>query len=197
VLHSHVVAAAKTILLGSEARNVDVISLSKKIVNSYVQPAVPSSNSQNTDKILMYAMQLLTLALLWHNFHDAIKEGDGNCIYLLAFKAANRKNYSIEALNLLLQVNYLLSPREAAQVKWCQTVNTMNHQGHSIPMDLHVEHLNRQFKTTLRNMGSNVTDNLAAESIDIVDHVCHVLKKQTALQNPTLTNTPALHLKKI
>jgi len=66
----------------------------------------------------------------WHSFHDAVKEGGGNRIIkywkfnLLALKAANHKNYSIEALNLLLQIDYLLSPREAAQVKWCRTVNT-------------------------------------------------------------------------
>ena len=189
VLHGHVVAAAKTILSSAEGRNIDVTPLSEKIVNSYVQLAIPSPNtqfSQTTDKISLYAMQLLTLSLLWSNFHDAIKEGGGDRIIrswkfnLLAFKAANRNNYSKEALNLILQVNHLVLPREAAQVKWSCTVNTTNRQEHNIPMDLHVEHLNRRLKTTLRNMGSNVTDNavrLAAESVDVVDHVCHTFEK--------------------
>jgi len=100
VLHGHVVAAAKTILSSAKGRNIDVTALSEKIVNSYVQLAIPSPNaqcSQTTDKISLYAMQLLTLSLLWSNFHDAIKEGDGDRIIrswkfnLLAFKAANRK----------------------------------------------------------------------------------------------------------
>ena len=76
---------------------------------------------------------------------------------------------------MLLQVNYLLFPRETTQVKWCHTVNIMNHQGHNIPMDLHLEHLNRILKNIQRNMRSSVTERfvkLAAESIDIVHHVC-------------------------
>jgi len=38
---------------------------------------------------------------------------------------------------------------------------------------------------------------LAAESIEIVDHVCHVFEEANSSTSPTLTNTPALHLKKI
>jgi len=208
VLHGHVVTAAKTILSSAEGRNIDVTALSEKIVNSYVQLAIPSPNaqcSQTTDKISLYAVQLLTLSLLWSNFHDAIKEGDGDRIIrswkfnLLAFKAANHKNYSKEALNLILRVNHLFSPREAAQVKWCRTVNTTNRQGHNIPMDLHVEHLNRRLKTTLRNMGSNVTDNavrLAAESVDVVDHVCHTFEEASITTKSNSDNITALHLKK-
>ena len=134
VLHSHIVAAAKAVLDESEA--IDVLSLSKTIVANYITITLPSSSADKPpsvkwlDKINMYATEVLTLGLLWHSFHDAIKEGDGDCIIrnwkfnLLAFKSARRKNYSIEALNLLLQVNYILSPREAAQVKWCRSVNT-------------------------------------------------------------------------
>jgi len=190
VLHSHVIAAAKTILSDNSTIN-DVTEVSKSIVDCYVHLSVPSQyseesvDSSNADKVTLYAMQVLTLGLLWHNFHDATKEGDGNRIIrcwkfnLLAFKASNRKNYSIEALNLLLQVNFLLSPREAAQVKWCRTVNTTNLQGCNIPMDLHLEHLNRRLKCALRNMGANVTDNsvkLAAESVDTINHICHVFE---------------------
>jgi len=128
VLHSHVIAAAKTILSDTATIN-DFTEVSKSIVDRYVHLSVPSQcseesvDSSNADKVTLYAMKVLTLGLLWHNFHDATKEGDGNRIIrcwkfnFLAFKASNRKNYSIEALNLLLQVNFLLSPREAAQVK--------------------------------------------------------------------------------
>jgi len=130
-------------------------------------------------------MEVVTLGL---NFHDSIREGDGDRILrgwkfnLLAYKAAQLKNYSIEALNLILQVNHVLSPREAAQVKWCRTVNTTNLKGNNIPMDLHLEHLNRRVKTTLRNMGSNVTDKsvkLAAESVGIVNDICHVFERKS------------------
>ena len=130
VLHSHVIAAAEAILSGAQATNVD--SLAKSIVDHYVSITVPSPSAVQLhadDKVCSYAKELLTLGLLWLNFHDSVKEGDGDRIIrmwklnLLVFKAARRKNYSIEALNLILQVDHILSPREAAQVKWSRTIN--------------------------------------------------------------------------
>lgn len=191
VLHGHVVAAAKAIL--TEFATTDVLSLSKAIVDRFVKITVPSSSvatvkNDKVDKVCMYAMEVLTLGLLWHNFHDSIKEGDGERIIrnwkfnLLVYKAAKRKNYSIEALNLLLQINYFLSPREAAQVKWCRCINTIGRQGCNIPMDLHLEHLNRRLKTTLRNMVSNTANSsvkMAAESIGVVDHICQNFERES------------------
>ena len=78
-------------------------------------------DAKKADKVHGYAMELLTLGLLWLNFHDSSKEADGDRLVrvwkfnLLIFKAARRKNYVIEALNLILQVKYFLSPREAAK----------------------------------------------------------------------------------
>ena len=98
---------------------------------------------------------------------------------MLVFKTVRQKNYSIKALNLILKVENTL---EAVQVKCCRTVNTGNHPGTSIPMDLHLEHLNQQLKTALRNIGSNVTDSsviLAAKSINVVNHVCSVFGSTT------------------
>ena len=124
-------------------------------------------------------------------FYDSIREADENRIIcnwkfnLLAFKAGKCKNYSIKAVNLLLQVQYLLSPREAAQLKWSHCINTSGRQGCNIPMDLHMEHLNRSLKSLLQNMGSIVTNSsvaLGAKSIGIVDHVCQLVEKQTGLQ---------------
>lgn len=125
VLHSHIVAAARAIQTDFE--RTDVISLLKAIVDCFVQisvlsPSVAPVKKSGVDGVYMYAVEVLTLGLLWHNFHDSIKEGDGERIIrnwkfnLLVYKAAKQKNYSIEALTLLLQVNHLLSPRAAAQV---------------------------------------------------------------------------------
>jgi len=207
VLHSHVIAAANAILSGAEAKGVS--ALSKTIGDRFVQfnlPLQSSSTVNHTDKVNLYATKVVTLGLLWHNFHDSVREGDGDRIMrnwkfnLLAYKAAQQKNYSIEALNLFLQVNHVLSPRQAAQVKWCRTVNTTNLKGNNIPMDLHLEHLNRRVKTTLRNIGSNVTDKsvkLAAESVGIVNAICHVLKDRVAVQKLALTSILVLYFTKI
>lgn len=88
---------------------------------------------------------------------------------------------------MLLQVNFLASPRESAQLKWCWCINTSGLQGSNIPMDLYLEHLNRRLKTALRNVGSNLTDNsvrLAAESISIVQHICEQFEKETCVSKP-------------
>lgn len=192
VLHCHVVAAAKVVLSNKE-HPADLESVSKRIIQKYVNIKLPSSKpstSKSTDKVHIYAKEVLTLGLLWLNFYDSIREADGDRIIrnwkfnLLAFKAGRRKNYSIEAVNLLLQLQHLLSPREAAQLKWSRCINTSGRQGCNIPMDLHMEHLNRRLKSLLRNMGSNVTNSsvaLGARSIGIVDHICQLVEKQSEL----------------
>ena len=115
------------------------------------------------------------------NFHDATREGDGDRLIrvwkflLLLFKTSRRKNYGIEALNLQLQVNYTLSPQQAAQLKWSRCINTTNQVGKNIPMDLHLEHPNQLLKGTMRNVGANLTDNsvmMATQCVKIVDSIC-------------------------
>lgn len=128
VLHSYVVAAAKFIL-STEPKPADVATLSGRIVDMFVSIDTPcttsffnEANVKKADTVRIYAMELMTLGLLWHNFHDSVKEADGEWLVrvwkfnLLVFKAAGQKNYAIEALNLILQVNYFLSPRQSAQV---------------------------------------------------------------------------------
>jgi len=74
-------------------------------------------------------------------FNDAIREGDGLRIlhcwkyFLLHFKEANRKNYAIEAFNLLAQYHVVLSPRMAMQLLWNRTINTHGRPGKNIPCD--------------------------------------------------------------
>ena len=193
VLHAHIVAAAKTIHSAAGGSELSLAELSKAVVEKFVQITVPLPSSPKVakvkDKIYLYATEVLTLGLIWENFHDATREGDGDRLMriwkflLLIFKAAKRKNYSIEALNLLLQVNFTLSARQSAQVKWCRCINTTNIAGRNIPMDLHIEHLNRRLKGTMRNMGSNMTKDsvkLAAECIQVVDSVCSKFEECTS-----------------
>ena len=82
----------------------------------------PNVNSASTDFVQTYAMDFLTLGLLWRGFHDAIKHGDGNRILTywkflgIIFKEEGHFNYAKEAFNLLAQ-SVLLSPRKAAELK--------------------------------------------------------------------------------
>ena len=64
-------------------------------------------------------------------------------IFLPIFNVTNHKNYSIRALNLLLQYNVLLSPRQREQLLWSRFINTSGQPGQNKSWDLHMEHLNR------------------------------------------------------
>ena len=179
ILHAHVVAAANTICSHMDVNSVQ--KLSHAIVANYTllpQLAEASSNDY-PDKVYLYAMEFLTLALVWHGFHDAIKEGDGNRILhywkflLIIFKSSRNYNYAKDAVNLLLSHGYLLSDRKAAQLLWSRTIN--------IPMDLHMEHLNRTLKSILstgRYQPKAIVK--AAKSVRTIHKVCEVFKKETS-----------------
>ena len=84
------------------------------------------------------------------------------------------RNYSVEAVNLLYQT-HALPPRLVAQLKWGRYINTHGRQGHNIPADLHLEHLNRRLKGILHNLGPNKstsTIQCAAKTVGVVSKVC-------------------------
>lgn len=80
------------------------------------KPASTAEN-KNADGVQNYATQILSLGLVHAEFVDAIREGDELRVIQLwrlllpLFKSANRRNYANEALNLLLQYTFFLSPR--------------------------------------------------------------------------------------
>ena len=102
---------------------------------------------------------------------DAIRCGDGNRILTywkfltVIFKNDHHINYAKEGFLLLAQ-SLLLSSRKRAELKWCRTINTHGHADKNIPVDLHMEHLNRRLKDMMRNLGSNIT----------TESVQHILK---------------------
>ena len=192
VLSSHIVAAAKTILTNNSSVDSANI-LADKVLEKYFRVTVPGvkfKGQKKNDSVYLYATDFMSVGLIWHGFHDAIKEGDGDRVlrywkFLLIFKATKCRNYSKEAVNLLLQVQ-TLSPRLSAQLKWSRFVNTTGRAGCNIPCDLFLEHMNRRLKMMIRNMGSNVTDSSitqAAVSINVVNHVCHQFEKESELSN--------------
>ena len=65
------------------------------------------------------------------------------------FISSGRKNYAIEALNLLVQHDFSLPPHQAAELIWGRFINTTGLPGRNIPNDLHMEHLNRSVKTAI------------------------------------------------
>ena len=142
-----------------------------------------TTSKYKVDTIKEYAHEIMSLGLLLMEFNDAIREGDGSRIFrcwrffLLIFKAADRKNYSIEAFNLLAQEKYLLSPRMAMQVKWSRTINVHGRPGKNIPGDLHMEHLNRECKQAISGLGANITDASIQRIGKCIGRLCSTLSQ--------------------
>ena len=192
LLHTHVVAAANTVMKFNPQTSVH--DLARLIIINYMRlPQTDSleedkpAASGNDDGVYVYATELLTLGLIWHGFHDSIKEGDGDRILrywkflLIIFKVAKRYNYAKEAVNLLLQHN-LLSDRQKAQLLWSRCVNTRGVAGGNIPGDLHNEHLNRRLKNIIAGQGSNVNPDSvvrAGKTVMCIQRICDAFEKQT------------------
>ena len=67
------------------------------------------------------------------------------------------RNYALESLKFLLQHDLTLSPRQSDELLWSRFIYFHGLPGHNIPNDLHMEHLNRLIKTSLKGLGANKT----------------------------------------
>lgn len=135
-----------------------------RIVDKFVNVCTDHDEARESqDGVYRYAVQVLSLGLLHAEFVDAIREGDGLRViqcwkYLLPlFKSSNRRNYALEALNLLAQLYIYLPPRQAQQLVWSRFINTHGWKGANVTADLHMEHLNRACKTAVSALGANST----------------------------------------
>lgn len=189
LIHAHVLAAGR--LLHSLNNTTSVLYLARSVVATYLRLPVldDKATAAIPDGVHTYALDFLSLGLLWAGFHDAIKEGDGDRLtlywkfLLVVFKGANRPNYGKEAVKLLLQQKHLFSERKRMQLMWSRCVNTRGIIGHNIPCDLHMEHLNRRIKGILRNLGSNVNPASiarAGKSLKTIHRVCEQFECQTS-----------------
>ncbi len=106
-----------------------------------------------------YCREVLSLGLLYLNFKDSVREGDGTRVmvawkyFMLIFKATKHKNYAMEALTMLTQYFVILPPNLAEQLKWSRFVNVHGFPGRNISADLHMEHMNRTVKTIVTGFG--------------------------------------------
>lgn len=137
----------------------------RSVVEKFVDLTWVEKESVDTDDhVQAYACEVLTLGLIYMEFKDAIREGDGERIircwrYLLViFKVTGRTHYSVDAFKLLAQNSFSLSPRGAMQLKWNRTVNVHGRIGKNVSCDLHMEHLNKEAKQCIAGLGSNITD---------------------------------------
>ena len=115
----------------------------------------------NNDKISWYAEQVISIGSLHAELTDAIREGDGTRVIrcwrylMIIFHNSNRKNYTKEAVILLHQYQYVLSPQQISEVLHARFINTRGVPGANISADLYMEHLNQELKVCMSNLGSN------------------------------------------
>ena len=121
VLEGYVVAAASQIM-DSKPWNGNVAQLADEVVTKHVR-ILPDDIPDTKDKVYTYACEVLSLGLLWYNYLDAIREGDGKRVMmmwkflLVIFKKTGHRNYAKEAAVMLIQYHFLLSDHKASQLR--------------------------------------------------------------------------------
>ena len=176
----------------SERKSI-LMEVASLIVEQNVDLSTTFSEAQSTnlssrppDNVYAYSCETLSLGLLFHEFKDAIKEGDGDRVLrvwkylLLLFIASNRTSYSIEALTLLSQYHLVLAPHLAEQLKWSRFTNIQGFSGHNISCDLHMEHLNR---LTIEGLGANKSEKAIQRTGKAIGTLTSTLDKFDAVNN--------------
>lgn len=150
------------------------------------------------DCIYNYACARLGLGLLLHNFDDAVKEGDGERILrcwkflLLIFKCYNHHKYALASLQLLANVNAMLSPRKAHSLVWNRTINNKGGKGKNISLDLRMEHIVHLHKEMLANLGVNLTPECAlrcSRAIQPVEDLLRTVDDELLCKRPSGKHT--------
>lgn len=72
VLDAHITVAANSLI----EPNITLEELSKKVVDKYVRFST-TCNSDTDDGVHTYTCEVMTLGLLWRNYYDSVREGDG------------------------------------------------------------------------------------------------------------------------
>ena len=110
------------------------------------------------------------------NFFDAVREGDGKCIFRCwKFQLPYLRNdpgstkYALEDLGMMFQVYAMLSPKHAHELIWNRTAMLKSGLGHNIPLDLLLEFFNRLLEEVRRKLGPNATNHKA------IDRYCHAI----------------------
>ena len=180
----------------SERKSI-LMEVATLIVEQNVDLSMTFSDSQSSDlakrsaadSVYSYSCEVLSLGLLFLEFKDAIRHGDGDRdfivwkYFLLLFKASKRSNYSIEAFTLLSQYHLILAPHLAEQLKWSRFINTHGLLGHNTSCDLHMEHLNREAKTAIDGLGANKSQKAIQRTGKAIGTLTSTLNKFDATNN--------------
>lgn len=159
--HSKITSGVNTWMQTNSEREVILEAVCTDLVDHFTTVEFNKSYKYPADKVHAYAKQVLSLGCIYLEYSDAIREGDGErvlrCLrYLLPiFISAGRKNYAIEFFHTIAYHKFLFSPRLSEELLWTRFINVHGIPGHNIPKDLHMEHLNRLVKESIRSLQAN------------------------------------------
>ena len=203
--------------LTKEERTEILKNIATNLVNEIVDlsPTFQDKKEHATpdeDHIFEYARELVSLGLLYMNYRDSIREGDGLRVMqvwkfmLPIFRATSRRNYAIEAFHILANVK-LLPPRQAHQAIWSRFVNLQNKPASNIPCDLHNEHLNRLCKGCVKRLGANKNERAITRYSKCLGPLCTVItnfdsvhgyhKTSTSHTDPAIANDLSMIIKEL
>ena len=91
-------------------------------------------------------------------------------------RMANHTNYASEAFHFTAQVTAAASPRVASQPLWSRVVNTKGKEGHNVPADMHMEHLNRTVKEYIAGVEANVSQSTIIQCRQLLGGMMTVMK---------------------
>ena len=155
---------------------------------------------EDEDHVYNYTRLLLILLLLLHNHDNAIRLGDGARLirlykfFYLYFKVSHCPKYAYGTLELLAQVNHLLSPRMAHYLTWNRFVNHKGKLDTNLPMDLEVEHDNKYFKDDICAYRGEITEksvSRVSKSMQITESIIKNFDKITHIKCPSGVHTDA------
>ena len=140
-------------------RRSAVYSFCQQVISDHVNMSMCGDISSSNDCVLNYANEVMSLGMLYPNYKNATRFGDGDRLivcwkFLLPiFKVSDRRNYSLEVLRMLYSYYFIMSPRQKYQLLWSRFVNVHGLPGHNIAADLHMEHLNHICKQSIQGVG--------------------------------------------
>jgi len=157
------------------------------IIQDHSETTSPSDPREG-DGIFNYSHNILKTGLLLRNFQDAIKEGDGARIeylwkfMMLLFKVCGKTKYALAEIRLHAQLNALLTPREAHNLRWNRTINRNGGIGKNVAIDQHMEHTIQATKKLISAHGANLTFKSAqvySQATDAIEEIISNFDRET------------------
>ena len=187
-------------LESKDERRCKLYSLAEEIVAQFVDLSAVSDSKENqsisVDHINEYSKELLSLGLLYMEYQDAIREGDGDRYFMVLFKVTNHRNYATEAFITLAECDWFLPQRQAMQLKYSRFINIHGRPGCNVPCDLYMEHINRLVKICIQHLGANKTERAIqriGRCIGPIDEILYSYDEENGVSPSSIThNIPSL-----